>query len=169
MLGTNPQPVGGSISISKFQLVPGTKLGGPLQFFPNFSQYRVPNWVVPLNFFQISVSTGYQIGWSPLIFSKFQLVPGTKLGGPLHFFPNFSQYQVPNWVVSFNFFHISFSTRYQIWWSLSIFFPNFSQYQVPNQVVSIIFPILSWNQGPKQMDFSHIFVCWHTSLTEQQK
>ena len=57
VLGTNPQPVGGSITKFKISQYPGTKLGGPFNLFPNFSQYRVPKQVVPFIIFQISVGT----------------------------------------------------------------------------------------------------------------
>ena len=68
------------IIFSKFQLVPGTKRGGPLWFFQNFSWYRVPKGVVPSDFFQISVGTRYQNGWVVHCFLEIQLVPNFGYG-----------------------------------------------------------------------------------------
>ena len=74
----------------------GYERGGWSIFFLRFSQYPFFGYqrVVPYYFFKISVGTGYQKGWSPLIFSKFQLVPGTKMGGWSIFFFKFSQYPI---------------------------------------------------------------------------
>ena len=68
-------------------IIPVTKCVVPI-FFPNFSWYRVPNWMVPKKFFQISVSTGYQIGWVVQFFFQIQLVPIFGYGlVPKHFDP----------------------------------------------------------------------------------
>ena len=98
----------------------GTKwVGGPFFSLNSVSTHflgtKWSKWVVPYYFFKISVGTGYQNGWSPLIFSKIQLVPGTKRGGPLWFFPNFSWYQVPKWVGGPFFSSNSVGTQFWLW------------------------------------------------------
>ena len=86
-----------SIIFRKSQLVPiyWVPNGWVVHFFLGIQLVPIflgTKWVVPYYFFQISVGTGYQKGWSPLIFSKFQLVPGTKMGGWSIFFFKFSWY-----------------------------------------------------------------------------